>query len=74
MYYYLKKIQNDIYDTKKDNIHSYICLLDIGNICIHIPSIEKQLEIVRNIYKKNNEIKNLKEKINKVNNEIYEII
>ena len=67
LYYYLKSIQEKIYSIRRNSLQTYICFYEIQNLCIHIPSIERQLKIIEEIQKNNVKIEKLNDDIKKLN-------
>lgn len=74
LFHYLINIQDKIYNIRKGPLLTYICLDEIKNMDIHIPSVETQKEIIKQIQKNNKIIQNLENEIKKIKINNKEII
>lgn len=59
LYYYLKNIQDKIYTISEGNLLKFVSLYDIQKLCIHIPSMEEQIKIVKQIEENNKKTETL---------------
>lgn len=69
LYYYLKNIQDKIYTISEGNLLKFVSLYDIQKLHIHIPSLEEQKKIIKDIENNNNEIEKLLESIKNIRKE-----
>lgn len=66
LYYYLKNIQNEIYNIRKGKLLNFISINDIKDLHIHIPSIDDQKAIIEKIKQNNSLIDKLEKNIEEI--------